>query len=365
MNYCFADFEFTCGGKVCHYNTEIISAGIIICDSDYNLLDTYYSTAKPIGMPQLHELCIEITHLKQHDIDISPSSSFVCKEITKRLDKYGIENIFVWGDYDKIAVRSDMRWHKKKHLEFEEIKRCAQAIVDIQKQTITKMGLKNQVGISALLGAFELAPCGSLHNALTDATALYQICRVINTTDFNSMQSFNDFKVELLEKERLQKEKIRKLNAQRREKEISTFPEIEQYFVKELSSRYGIRAESDFIRVHRRITKAVDQIPDNDLAVVYYPDPYGFKIVPVNSNEYKHFINVSHLENSRFSKMTTCDAIIKTADRIAKSYAVFGIPGKNNNASANSNNSNKKSKSKGKNVSKNKNPNKKKGRKKK
>ena len=49
----FADFEFTCGSAMYRLRSEMLSVGIVICDSSYNIAERFYATSKPNRFPKL------------------------------------------------------------------------------------------------------------------------------------------------------------------------------------------------------------------------------------------------------------------------------------------------------------------------
>lgn len=115
--YAYADFEFTCSKKIkefqdkAHIN-EIISFGIVITEN-YNIVDKFYRTIKPIYNPTLTPFCKELTHLTQKEINESKNFVEVLQEAVQFLKRYNPLQIFVFGSQDKENVKREVYWHRK------------------------------------------------------------------------------------------------------------------------------------------------------------------------------------------------------------------------------------------------------------
>ncbi|MDE6679054.1 MAG: hypothetical protein K2K02_08440, partial [Ruminococcus sp.] len=87
---CFADFEFTCGYFINKMESEILSAGVVICDESYNIKERFYRTSRPNHFPRLTKQCKKLTKLTQTEINHSPDSNDVMGKIMKLVKKYNI-----------------------------------------------------------------------------------------------------------------------------------------------------------------------------------------------------------------------------------------------------------------------------------
>lgn len=214
--YCFADFEFTCGREIPKNDVEVLSVGLIVTDEKYNIKEEFYRTMKPIKHSTLTSFCTELTHLKQEEINSSLDSNKVFKEVLNLLEKYSVENIFVWGDYDKIAVYSDVKMHKNSSAPFNNILEVQKKIKNIQEDIAVDLGMNGIFSIKTAKEVFDIKNSGTLHNALTDAEIFLETCKITDLDDVNKYPEFIKFRKERKEKQ-IQQLKQNNINKKKRE----------------------------------------------------------------------------------------------------------------------------------------------------
>lgn len=217
--YCFGDFEFTCGGRIMRDNCELLSVGIIICDSDYKICESFYCTARPVKYPKMTKQCIKLTKLDQQEIYNSPDSDSVLAIVRSLMDKYGCKKLYVWGNFDKPGLKSDCGMHKRLKKSCANISSVADRIEDVQRQLVARLDLPEAINIAELSSVFGFVPRqGTYHNAFNDAMGLYEIYRGAYATDYSRNK-----KLRALIDERIarREEKIRKAAERRREIALS------------------------------------------------------------------------------------------------------------------------------------------------
>ena len=258
---CFADFEFTCGNK--DAPAELLSVGLVICDADFSIAERYYATVKPIRYPRLNRRCIELTHLTQQEIDVSPDSETVLRIAVQRMQKYGIRRMEVWGDFDYKGLYSDFWLHRNRRREVRNIQIAMNSVYDVQPFIVRVLRLPEPVSISELSVAFGYQPKnGQFHNALVDAEALYTVVRAAHTTDFMNNPQFLA----------VRQHRRDKLNAQQRgyferallyvcDTEMS--PESEAYFQELLGSGDEL-ALRRFVEFRAKIFRELDKHDNAD-----------------------------------------------------------------------------------------------------
>ena len=314
--YCFGDFEFTFGKEIGN-KSELISAGIIICDDDFNIIKRYYSTALPVLNPMLTKKCVELTKLKQSDINISRDSNDVCKDIITFMNFYNVVTIFVWGNFDKVAFLQDYNIHEKKKRDSEYIKLCRDRIVDIQRVTSSKLGFGKQApGISTLMQAFSLQSSGEYHNAFVDCDALYQIYKIVYTGEYENIPSFKEFKLKKIkEKLEKQKEKDNFYNEY-----IKSLPDKEKSFIEENKKIYGNRVIKDFLKIRKKLYNTVSNSDNEDFVIYYFKDKRGIKIFEKNSPKLLVFNSKFSTEKISFKKENISDIYLYSLKRLADEY---------------------------------------------
>ena len=279
---CFADFEFTCGFNISSAASEVLSAGIIICDDEYHIVEKYYSTARPNKHPVMTKQCRKLTKLTQDEINVSPDSNDVMRDICNILERYGISAVWVWGNFDRPGLLSDIKQHSKLRRPSSSIRRVADCISDIQYEMTKKMQLPQAVNIKELASAFGYVPEeGSFHNAINDAAALYTIHRAVHTTDFRSSEGFiklREDRIEKLEAVRIAAEK-RRLEAA---VAIPLSGEEKEYYDRICSEKLE-SVRKRFIYVRGKAASALLKYPDvNDFILIVFSNNNGVKAIPAS-----------------------------------------------------------------------------------
>ncbi len=279
--YCFADFEFTCGEKIYRNQAEMLSVGIIICDEEYEIAETYYNTSCPVKNSQLTAHCRKLTGLTQDEIFASPDSNSVIEQVLDILDDYGIDEVMVWGNYDKQGLLADAKQHRRTYSGCDCIEELAEMIVDVQPKVVKKLGLPEAVNIEELAGAFGFTPEeGSFHNAFNDAMGLYEISKGAYTTDFKRNAALK----RLIEERSARRQAIRE-EAARKRREIALsvpFTEAEQEFLDSLDDSVREVEFEKLISMRCTIIKRFTMLPDTErFVMICFDEPRRIKVLPL------------------------------------------------------------------------------------
>ena len=279
--YCYADFEFTCGEKIHRNQAELLSVGVIVCDSSFDIVETYYNTACPIRNPSLTSRCRKLTGLSQEDIYSSPDSDSVLGQVLDILDDYGIDDVYVWGNYDRTGLISDARQHKRAFFSAEAVEELAEMIVDVQPEIIKRLGLPEAVNIEELAGAFGFTPDeGSFHNAFNDAMGLFEICRGAYTTDFSRNKQLR----RLIEERRTRREERRAEAARLRRETALALPltDEEQSFLDGFpEGEERTAAEEKLLSMRYVLMKQFINTPEcENFMLICFDEPRRIKVMP-------------------------------------------------------------------------------------
>lgn len=276
--FCFADFEFTCGYCIHKLDSEILSAGVVICDESYSIKEKFYCTSKPNRFPKLTKQCKKLTKLTQEEINNSPDSNEVMAVILKLMKKYNINKIYVWGNFDKTALSFDTRQHQRFGKECANIQRVAKRIYDIQESLTEKLELPEPVNIKELASAFDYKPLsGSFHNALNDALALYVIYKAVYTENLSQNQK-------LAEIRRLRLEKIekRRMEVEKKQKETALsvpLTDREKLYYSEIDEDSD--EAKNFIYLRSKFASSMQNNPEkNNFLLLYMKTSEKFKVIP-------------------------------------------------------------------------------------
>lgn len=272
----FADFEFTCGSPKYRFRSEMLSVGVIICDSSYNIAEKFYATSKPNRYPKLSKQCRELTHLSQEEISSSPDSNDVLRTVSELMERYGVGELWVWGNFDKQGLQSDIKMHRRYEKDCGSICGICNAVRDIQDEMVNLMKLPQAINIKELASSLGYAPdSGSFHNAMNDTMALYTIHKAVFTTDFRSRPEYAALVEERLEKIRqakaLQEEK-------RREKAFSVALSAEE---QEFFNNLDEKRKNRFIYLRYRLVLAMEKSPQTEaFAYIMFANSRKAKILP-------------------------------------------------------------------------------------
>ena len=277
--YCFADFEFTCGANIGINTCELLSAGAVICNSDYEIVERFYCTSRPVCRPRLTKQCRKLTKLTQEEISASDDSNKVLSDLLALLDRYSVDKIWVWGNFDKPAISSDMRNHQRKLRPASSISATWKRIIDIQETVVKKLGLPQAVSIGELSSVFGYTPeTGTFHNALNDAMAFYWIHRAAYTSDLEANEKFTG-----LRRERLERLEHMRLEAQQTRleagKAVPMTPAEREYYTALCVK--GTKGECrSFLKLRLNILKGEARFPDGArLAAIYYPTNHQVRVI--------------------------------------------------------------------------------------
>ncbi len=279
--YCFADFEFTCGERIHRNQAEMLSVGIVVCDSDYEIAETYYNTACPVKNSQLTSRCRKLTGLSQDEIFGSPDSNSVVEQVLEILADYGITEVRVWGNYDKHGLIADAKQHRRTYSSCDCIEELAEMVVDVQDDIVKKLGLPEAINIEELAGAFGFRPEeGSFHNAFNDAMGLYAISKGAYKTDFARNKALRK-----LIDDRAARQLAMKAEAARKRKELAlSVPLTEQeksYLDGFAEGETRDAALGRLINMRYAVIKRFGLVPDCErFVMICFDEPRRIKVIP-------------------------------------------------------------------------------------
>lgn len=309
---CFADFEFTCGNASSHVNSEMLSIGLVICSGNYDIIEKFYQTSKPNRFPKLTKQCRELTHLTQSEIDSSADSNDVLKTAADLINRYSITELFVWGNFDKPGLCSDIKQHKRFKKPYRNISKICSAVTDIQNDITKKMELPQAVNIKELASAFNYVPTdGSFHNAFNDAMALYTIHKTVYTENYQNFPEFIKLK-----QERIEKMVQAKLNQKKKRIEFALsapLSEEERKFYEESCKTGNELSKKEFIYTRCKILSAYRQYPNEEnFALIVFANPKRIKVLP--GSKYTPAKSRFAAKSYLFNKSETGSVVLKNCN---------------------------------------------------
>ena len=160
------DLEATCAddGSVPPAAMEIIEIGAVWATADGAVLERFQSFVQPLQRPMLTSFCINLTGIRQADIDPAPLFPIAARLLREFADRRREEGSVwaSWGDYDRKQFARECARHGTQdplQLPHENAKR----IFTVQQHIGTDVSL----AVACELAKIKLE--GSYHRALDDA----------------------------------------------------------------------------------------------------------------------------------------------------------------------------------------------------
>ncbi len=173
--------KFIDDGRMPRYQREIISVGFIVIDDKYNIRNRYSSNVKPIHSPVLSDYCKKLTGITQNEVDRGKKSNNAFRDMKSLCDRYNVDYIFVFGDFDEIAIKATAKWNKKAKEKTDNLFVIKDKIVDVRPAIIEAFGGRcNGMGLSKVADELGIKKKGEHHDAVDDAMLLFRVCKKLN-----------------------------------------------------------------------------------------------------------------------------------------------------------------------------------------
>ena len=164
-NYLIVDLEATCCDKKTFPTTEMetIEIGAVMVNAEtFAVIDEFNTFIKPVRHPILTNFCTQLTSIRQEDVDNAPKYPEAIALFKQWLYQYSNFLFCSWGDYDRMQIEQDSRFHKvpfpigANHL-------------NIKVKFSEKQLIKKKLGMAQALAACGLELSGTHHRGIDDA----------------------------------------------------------------------------------------------------------------------------------------------------------------------------------------------------
>ena len=168
MNYIIFDLEATCEKDNKNFTNEIIEIGAVKVSDGYEIVDEFTSFVKPILNPVLTDFCMNLTTIKQSDIDSAPLFKDALASFQEWIgnDTYWLCS---WGFYDKAQLKKDCQLHRV------DTNWLINHISLKHQHGKKVIGKEKGVGMQAALNKAGLKLEGIHHRGIDDAKNIAQI----------------------------------------------------------------------------------------------------------------------------------------------------------------------------------------------
>ncbi|MEL7119846.1 MAG: 3'-5' exonuclease [Bacteroidota bacterium] len=171
MNFIIFDLEATCwADKRLNYAQEIIEIGALLVNRYGEVESTFNSFVKPIVHPYLSPFCIELTSIRQVDVERAPYFPEVIDDFQDWIGLFDDEEYLLasWGSFDKKMLIQDCKLHELEHDWVDHhinLKRQYQEIKRLRRPRGLQKAVKHE--------GFEFT--GTAHRGIDDAENLAKV----------------------------------------------------------------------------------------------------------------------------------------------------------------------------------------------
>lgn len=181
------DLEATCWEDRASNVSEIIEVGAVRIERETgNIIDTFDVFVKPRINPILSDYCMNLTSIRQQDVDLGYDFVPAMHQFNKYLDKYYDDYIMSWGYYDKNQILKEIVDKNSPMLELET--KLYQRHLNAKNQFCHIMGVK-RYGIIKALKILNLQFEGTHHRGIDDCENVARIYREIKDKFFETIYS--------------------------------------------------------------------------------------------------------------------------------------------------------------------------------
>lgn len=168
------DVEATCSrdGSVPRLERETIEWAAVRMDAETGeLTSSFHTRVRPVRHPILTPYCIQLTSLRQSDVDAAPEFPLARKTFGDWNRCHPPARFASWGTFDSIQLERDCRFHQLKTIAWMEP-------LDIRKAFARSFGTRS-LGLRQAFAHLAQTPGGRAHNAPDDARNAARLLRQI------------------------------------------------------------------------------------------------------------------------------------------------------------------------------------------
>jgi inhibitor of KinA sporulation pathway (predicted exonuclease) len=163
--YLVIDVEATCSDdeSIPRSESEIIEIGAVLVDGlTFDAIDEFQSFVRPVRHPRLTPFCIELTTIRQIEVEIARHFPDVMRELLIWVRPYHHVLFCSWGKYDRIQFERDCRFHRIRYP-------FGKSHLDLKSAFAKRQALRHPVGMSTALRSVRLPLRGIHHRGIDDA----------------------------------------------------------------------------------------------------------------------------------------------------------------------------------------------------
>ncbi len=169
MHYIIVDLEATCWESRDGKRNEIIEIGATSVDEQLNIVGEFCEFIKPKINPELSNFCIQLTSIKQSDIDKALPFPESLKLFLDWIKSFSEDYLLCsWGHYDRVQFKNDCELHG---LNYE----WSNQHISLKHQYGKIKKLKRPPGMKRALKVEGIPLKGTHHRGIDDAKNITKI----------------------------------------------------------------------------------------------------------------------------------------------------------------------------------------------
>jgi len=172
-HYLIIDLEATCSDdkSITSSEMEIIEIGAVMQNSRTFEIESEFQTfVKPVRHPELTRFCLELTKIRQSDVDAAPLFPQACEMMKKWMVDFPDALFCSWGNYDRNQFINDCVYHGVEYP-------FGADHMNLKVQFSKSGGPRKRVGIAGALKYLGLDFEGIHHRGIDDARNIARIVR--------------------------------------------------------------------------------------------------------------------------------------------------------------------------------------------
>ncbi|MCF0111682.1 MAG: exonuclease domain-containing protein [Erysipelotrichaceae bacterium] len=182
----FVDFEWHPTRQFEENYSEIIQFGAVMMNENYEEIDCFVSYVKPELVKELSWWILDLTKIREEDLQNAPLFSEVFEQFMNWCRKEGnTYEIYSWSDND--SKQLDDNLYMKNIENTESIDYLFDHWTDYQNVFDEYLGFKKSLKLSTALEMTGIQAVGAYHDALSDArntALLFKYCNDENSREF-------------------------------------------------------------------------------------------------------------------------------------------------------------------------------------
>ena len=163
--YLVIDIEATCddNDRFPRREREVIEMGAVIVEAlTLDIIDEYQSFVKPVRHPRLTQFCMELTGIRQIEVEIAPRFPQMMEEMTRWLRGYPNFLFCSWGKFDQVQIERDCVYHRVPYP-------LGKSYWNLKSAFSKRRGLRREMGILNAMRQVGFNFQGHHHRGLDDA----------------------------------------------------------------------------------------------------------------------------------------------------------------------------------------------------